>query len=337
MRWKQADFLAGSFVIAGTALIIAIFVIVRGSVGAPDRYHAHFDNVAGLRAGATVVYEGYIIGAVEDVEPIASNEGMKFRIDLAVEKGWKIPEDSVAEISAVSLLSANAIQITAGIGNPLPVDSEIRSMKSANIMADISKTADELSAIAQSHLAPLLSTLRDVLDTEGRGALASVGTLSNELATRTPAIMSNIENVTENVAGLVVKTEAAATKAFTVASTQNINRVGSILSRVDASAAQLESALASVGRSTGQVETIVGPENVARLSNILANLEQLQGDLDQIAKTTITTSRNIEQVSEFSEDRLEGFLLRMESAALNIEEMTARLRDDPSILILGTE
>ena len=29
MRWKQADFLAGMFVIAGFALILAIIVVVR--------------------------------------------------------------------------------------------------------------------------------------------------------------------------------------------------------------------------------------------------------------------------------------------------------------------
>ena len=32
-----------------------------------------------------------------------------------------------------------------------------------------------------------------------------------------------------------------------------------------------------------------------------------------------------------------GFLQRMEAAALNIEEMTARLRDDPSLIIRGSE
>ena len=356
MRWKQADFLAGSFVVAGAALIIAMFVIVRGSVGAPDRYYTFFDNVAGLRSGATVVYEGYIIGSVEDVEPIASDEGMQFRVNLEVEQGWKIPEDSIAEISAVSLLSANAIQIRAGIGNPMPVNSEIRSMRAADIMADISKTADELTEIAQTHLAPLLGTLRNVLDIEGRGALSSVSTLTNELAKRTPAIMKNIENASENVADMAGGDNAASISrtisnietasnevktvtedAATIASQENINRITGIIQRVDSSAQQLESLLASANRSTQNVEAIVGPENTARVGEILMNLKRLQDDVSEITKVGMASSRNIEQITEFSEDRLEGFLLRMESAALNIEEMTARLRDDPSILILGSE
>ena len=119
MRWKQADFLAGIFVIAGFALILAIIVVVRGQIGAPDKYHTYFKNVAGLRTGAAVVYEGYIVGAVADVTPESDGSGMRFRVNIDVEKDWVIPADSVAEISAVSLLSANAVQISAGTGMPL--------------------------------------------------------------------------------------------------------------------------------------------------------------------------------------------------------------------------
>ena len=363
MRWKQADFLAGSFVVAGAALIIAMFIIVRGSIGTPDRYHTYFDNVAGLRAGATVVYEGYIIGAVEEVEPIASDEGMKFRINLSVEDGWAIPEDSIAEISAVSLLSANAVQIRAGIGNPLPVGSEIRSMKAANIMADISKTADQLTAIAQSHLAPLLGTLRSVLDVEGRDALSSVSDLTGELATRTPAIMANIETASKNVAGIAggdnAKTisrtlknlETASSGVVTatddvssiieqtgeIASNQNVETVSRILTRIDSAAAELTLVLESAGRTTTQIEGIVGEKNTQTIATILNNMEMLQRDIAEIVTVGKSTSQNVENITEFSEDRLDAFLQRMESAALNIEEMTARLRDNPSILILGSE
>ena len=33
MRWKQADFLSGLFVLAGFALIISIIAVVRGQIG----------------------------------------------------------------------------------------------------------------------------------------------------------------------------------------------------------------------------------------------------------------------------------------------------------------
>ena len=52
-------------------------------------------------------------------------------------------------------------------------------------------------------------------------------------------------------------------------------------------------------------------------------MRTLQRDIGQIAATGIETSENLYAISEFSEDRLAGFLQRMEAAALNIEEMTA--------------
>ena len=132
----------------------------------------------------------------------SGDTGMRFRVNLDVEKDWVIPADSVAEISAVSLLSANAIQITAGTGMPLAPGSEITSITAVNVMAEISKTADELTDIAQTHLAPLLGTLREVLDVEGRDALSSMSDLSGALATQTPQIMTNIESATANVADM---------------------------------------------------------------------------------------------------------------------------------------
>jgi len=363
MRWKQTDFLAGLFVLTGFALIVAIFLVVRGQIGAPDRYHTYFKNVAGLRAGAAVVYEGYIIGSVADVDPMADESGMRFRVNLDIEKDWIIPSDSVAEISSVSLLSANAIQISAGTATPLDPGSEIPSMTAVNVMAEISKTADELTAIAQTHLAPLLTTLRDVLDREGRGALASVSVLSGALAHHTPAIMSNIEATTANVAEITssdnadsisrtidnveqasqgvidIANDAAAVTsgAMRVASEGNLQRIETILGRIDSAALELETTLKSANRATLKVEDALSDQNIAMVTDILSEMQMIQSDIAEIVGTSMKTSQNVQKISEFSQDRLDGFLQRMEASAMNIEEMTARLRDDPSLIIRGSE
>ena len=363
MRWKQADFLAGLFVIAGFALIISIIVTVRGQIGAPDRYHTYFKNVAGLRAGAAVVYEGYIIGSVAEVDPVPDETGMRFRVNLEVERDWVIPSDSLAEISAVSLLSANAIQISAGSAAPLAPGSEIDSITAVNVMAEISKTADELTDLAQSHLAPLLVTLRDVLDTEGRGALSSVSTLSGALATDAPQIMSNLESATANVAAItstrnadainrtISNVETASQEAMKVAegaatvtsgvmkltSNDNIGRIDGILDKLDNAAVQLENTMQAASRATSRMEAAISEDNIAAINAILADMRLIQADIGAIVSTSISTSENLQNISEAGEDRVGGLLRRMEAAAINVEEMTARLRDDPSLIIRGSE
>jgi len=363
MRWKQADFLAGLFVLAGFALIISIIAVVRGQIGTPDRYHTYFSNVAGLRAGAAVVYEGYIIGDVAEVTPEAGAAGMRFRVDLDVEQGWVIPADSLAEISAVSLLSANAIQISAGNAAPLAPGSEIESITAVNVMTEISKTADELTDIAQTHLAPLLGTLNDVLGTEGRGALESVSVLSGALVTEAPQIMSNIEQATGNMAritssdnadsiGRTISNVEVATKnarkitadaasvtsgVMKVVSGSNIARIEDILSRFDSATFELEKTMQATSRAAKRMEQTISDDNVRAIGAILADMQSLQKDVAAIVSTSIGTSENLRNITEAGEDRVNSLLQRLEAAAINVEEMTARLRDDPSLIIRGSE
>ena len=286
---------------------------------------------------------------------------MRFRVNLDVEKDWLIPADSVAEISAVSLLSANAVQISAGTGAPLAPGSEIDSITAVNVMAEISKTADELTDIAETHLAPLLGTLRDVLDVEGRNALSSVSTLSGALASQTPQIMSNLETATANVADITsrenvdsirrtidnvervskevvaIADDAAQVTSGVVemASRDNLDRIETILDRLDNAALELESTMLAANRTTQRMETAMSDNNIQTITDFLDDLRDLQANIGEIVGTGIETSRNVHAISEFGEDRLDGFLRRMEAAALNLEEMTARLRDDPSLIIRG--
>lgn len=363
MRWKQADFMAGLFVIAGAALILAIVIMVRGHFGAPDRYHTFFKNVAGLRAGAAVVYEGYIIGEVVTIAPVPDDSGMRFRIDVGIEAGWVIPSDSLAEISAVSLLSANAVQIMAGNADPLRPGDEIKSVKTANVMAEISRTADQLTGIAQTNLVPLLETIRDVLEGEGRDALASVSVLGGALAEETPRIMSNLESTTANLAtitgdhnaasitrtisnverasqGAIQAADEVAVVAETVAriaSDANLDRVDSILTRIDAAAIELEALLTTASHTMQRTGAVVSEENLTLVTTILEDMQTLQAGVGEIIETSNETSQHALRITTLGEDRIEGFLQRMESAALNVEEMTARLRDDPSLLIRGRD
>ena len=122
-----------------------------------------------------------------------------------------------------------------------------------------------------------------------------------------------------------------------VASGDNIARVESILDRLDRAAIELESTMLAANRATERMETAMSDTNMKMVTAFLSDLRLLQGDVAEIVGTSVETSKNVNAIAEFSEDRLDGFLRRMEAAALNIEEMTARLRDDPSLIIRGSE
>lgn len=356
MRWKQADLIAGMFVLCGAALIVTIFIIVRGQIGQQDRYHTFFSNVAGLRAGAVVVYEGYTIGSVDSIDPLAGDEGMKFRVNLDIQPDWQIPQDSLAEISATSLLSANAIQIKAGTGASLAVGSEIPSMNAVNVMAEISRTADKLTGIAQIHLAPLIDTVRDLLDKEGRTALAGISGLTNEISRQTPDIMANMNRASQNVADIaseangktisrtldnLERTSQAGLdivkRAEDVASDINVARINAVFAHFEQASTDLQATLQTAQNAAKNIEAMTDDQNAKRIEQVLVRVSNTVAAMNEVVSSSLKTTNVIQDMSIASSDRVEAFLLKMENVSLNLEDMTARLRDNPSLLILGSE
>ena len=100
---------------------------------------------------------------------------------------------------------------------------------------------------------------------------------------------------------------------------------------------ELEVLLQTATRTTGRMEQAVSEENLTLVNTILQDMQRLQDGVGAIIETGDETTQNALRITELGEDRLDGFLQRMEAAALNIEEMTARLRDNPSLLILGSD
>ena len=368
MRWKFSDLMTGLFVLGGLALIIAILVIVRGQLDARDSYRTYFSNVSGLQAGAAVVYEGYIIGEVAEITPERLDDGMRFRVDLEVEKDWLIPSDSRAMVAALSLLSAQSIQIEAGTAAPLAPGAEIASDEAGNLMAELGRSASQLSRIAQENLVPLLEVTTSILDGEARQALAGISTISSTVGGQTPQLFNDIDTIMENL-------KTASQGAADLTGPQTQNQVNTLLSQANQAGEslvaaaqtgkqtiadtnmmvrdantfladrnqqvaqilqQINEASTSLNRSTQQIEKIASDQNIAAIDELLSAINTMQADLLIAAQAIRIASENAATISDIGEDRMESFLQRLESSALNVEELTARLRDDPSIIIRGT-
>ena len=102
MRNNKLNYvIVGSFVLAMIFGLIFSIAMLTGRTGATDKYFAVYRNVTGVKFGTQVLYEGFPIGQVEEVTPVAEGSKMSFRVDFTVVEGWRIPEDSVAKIAAL--------------------------------------------------------------------------------------------------------------------------------------------------------------------------------------------------------------------------------------------
>ena len=106
--------LVGSFVLFMALVLLYALYRITGHSAKGDTYFTHFSNVAGIKEGSIVTYEGYEVGNVALVEPEERELRTSFRITLNLRKPLKIPVDSLALIATPGLLSAPLVEIKEG-------------------------------------------------------------------------------------------------------------------------------------------------------------------------------------------------------------------------------
>jgi phospholipid/cholesterol/gamma-HCH transport system substrate-binding protein len=215
MRDDQRNYaIVGAFVIAVTAGLVVWIAVLAGRTGATDDYHVHFGNVMGLSSGTQVLYQGYPVGMIEAIRPAVREGHQAFRLDLSVERGWPIPKDSVATITASGLLSAVVVNLRAGASATLlEPGSEIPSVEAPDLFAAMSSVAEDVGELIEGSLKPMLDALGEggpeiIADLEAFTAklnqtLAKVdGFLSEENARRVEDTLENLESTSVSFAAV---------------------------------------------------------------------------------------------------------------------------------------
>ena len=266
--------LVGIFVIAMIAGLVLWIGKISGRTGATDPYFIRYDSILGVAAGTQIYFDGYPVGLIDSIEPSDDpNDAKLFRLDVSIKRGWKIPEDSVAEITASSLLGAVIVNIRGGESATfLEPGDQIPSEEATNMLAVMTKAANEISDFILESLKPqiegIVADLDDTMD-------QVKALLSPQNTGRVTTILENLENVSQDVDGL---TEG----------------LGGTRDQVD-------DVLARVDRVLVQVSELIS-ENESELSaSIVAlheSLDAIARHADAIASNLETTTRNMDEFSQ---------------------------------------
>lgn len=114
MKKSSVEIVVGLFIIAGF-LALAYLAFNLGEIaffrGAGTyTVHAEFDNVAGVKEGASVQIAGVEVGRVDRIFLKDQYANLALQIDKDVE----IPEDSMASVKSQGIIGDKYIQITLG-------------------------------------------------------------------------------------------------------------------------------------------------------------------------------------------------------------------------------
>ncbi len=210
MRDESRNYaLVGVFVVAMVVALIVWLAVLSGRTGGTDDYRIRYESVLGLSPGTQVYYQGYPIGMIETIEPImgpADAEDKLFELVARVRRGWFIPEDSIAEITASGLLSAVVINIEGGDSREaLRPGSLMKSVEPTSLMTVVTDAATELSEFMVGDLRPQLELLVENID-NAIGRVAQF--VAPENAENVAMILSNLGEVSSNTQQLMLGIES---------------------------------------------------------------------------------------------------------------------------------
>ncbi len=186
--------LVGSFVLLMAAVLLYALYRITGHSAKGDIYYTQFANVAGIKEGTVVTYEGYEIGNVAQVEPVLREQRTAYRIALNMHHPVRIPVDSYALIATPGLLSAPLVEIKEGQARDvLAAGGEIAGASGANLMDAVGALAADLGKLTETSIKPLLAQLNQNV-TPVMADLRSTVERINRAAGRIDALFSD-ENV----------------------------------------------------------------------------------------------------------------------------------------------
>ena len=270
---RRNSLLAGGFVLAMLAALLVWIAALSGRTGATDGYFAVFERVHGLRAGTEIFFDGYPVGLIASIAPLDAGEGRRFRVDLRIQRGWPVPEDSRARVLQ-GLFARVVVDIVGGRSATLV---EPGAQIAAEETADVFAAAGTLVARA----AELVEALRPLVAQASQDA---------------PEILAHLE-------GFSAELDRAGGELERLLSRENVDRVGRGLEGLEEATANL----AALGRNLDGTrarldellarmdELVVDDEGELALAlrNLDHSLAAVARHVDAIAADLETSSRNL--------------------------------------------
>jgi phospholipid/cholesterol/gamma-HCH transport system substrate-binding protein len=296
-RDKINYFAVGTFVLLMLALLVYGLLRINGGNQKSDIYYTHFRNVSGIKRGAPVAYQGFELGHVENIEPVQKDGQTLYRLQLDLQRGWKVRADSRAIVTSSGLLSGMLVEIREGRDSRwLQPGAEIAALESANLFESIANLSEQLSLLLKNDAKPLLNSLNRSADRIGGSLEKSV-----------PESMRQLQSVLK-------KLDNTATVLETTLGGENHKHIAATLKNADYSSANILRLTTELNDTRKQLDLL--------LADTHGLVAQSRPEIDA---SIIELRRALQSANTV--------LRRLEGASLNTQELTRELRQNPSLII----
>ena len=342
MDESRRNVMVGLFVLLGLGAL-GMLIVMFGQVPTALMQHGvypvkiRFDSVAGIREGTLVTVRGKTIGRVRRVEfaePSDLSGGV--HVIVAIEDGYKLPDDSAASTTEAGLIAGGRPPIEIQLGRSVamltaespPIRGTTVDAMSTLLPADIfdnfNRTAGELGSAAAA-LRPVLADLQVILKPRTPGEVDAPGGPQGNLSSAAARLDSALKHVNALVgdAERIARIDAVIANAETMSSDGRVlfsdlreagKDVRGAVQRADAVIANAGESLTRLDRRVDDVSRVLIDDlnqagdvlhNLNTASALAANGDGTLGKLlrdDRLYESLIVTSRRLAEA--FDELRL---------------------------------
>ncbi len=300
MRRDNVNYaVVGVFVLVMLVLLGGALYVLTGRRGPSDEYFVYYSNIAGLRYGTPVYFEGYKIGQVSKITPLHGKKTarVRYRVHLAVKKNWPIRRDSLAAIASSGLLADVTIQILQGLAHErLKPGEQIQGQEGTDLFSAFNELAVEIKALAHGSLRPLVEQLRG---TFGEGVAVAVADLKK--------LLESLNRSAESLEQLV--------------GPQNREQVAQMLQRANATASNAQQLSAELKQTRTQLDAL--------LVQVSSLVTENRPDVNQSVRELRVT---LQAVSE----RIDSIMEQLDATSRNMQEFSREIRVNPGRLLSGS-
>lgn len=170
-------------------------------------YYSVYEKVGGLAESSPVEVNGYRVGVVQSITFIDPTSG-RLLVEFSVDKGFKLPRNTVAEIVPVSLLGGMKVQFVYGNGPGFYEYSDTIPGKLAESITDMVETElipvkDKISHLV-SQVDSVISSINDIMTTSFKkdlgGTMANLnstsGNIDDILGSKKTELKTTLDNIT---------------------------------------------------------------------------------------------------------------------------------------------
>lgn len=328
----------GVFVSIATMCLIGALLVLAGlRLGETrDNYTVRFSDesvsMSGLDVGSPVKYSGIQVGRVERIG-VDPEDVSVIVVALSMNQDTPIAEDSVASLGSLGITGLKYVELTRGSkgarlrkpGEVIPAGPSLiddLTNQAAIISKQVSTVLDRVAAFTspkmQQQVASLLARADKILETYEAMGAENRENLRSVLG-RVDAVMANAEKISGELTetarqfnGLLADIRPGLSRAS--------NGAARLLSNVEQTRQLVDANLERSQKLIEHLEALSGPEGAQRT---LASLDKL-------------ATRSTQVISQAREDLVEAIGYLRETSE-NMTDFSARVRDDPSLLLLGNE